>query len=304
VSSFVWRRVDYNLGAVEIFDDADFKGNRVCLFLSEWSSYDIHSIAKWSLQDSISSIRWKALNDRVTVTLYQNADGSGDRYDNITGYTSQKELSNLKDIRFNDTISSFSWTPMSPKLEVVAPLPLSMEGVAFSGGLVSQQSGTNDSSEKQSVVLTLNDTTSQTITVTTTDQFTTGFKFTVSQKTSGDAGVVKEEVSTSLELSFQYQHTDTTSKADTHTVAISIAQTATIPANSSYTATLNAQLGHISDKEYHTTATRWYDVPVTGGVADSSNNGWYKRTEPVTVRVSGSVAVNWTLYVKAVAIKS
>jgi len=299
VSSFVWRRVDYNLGAIEVFEHINYQGDRATIFLSEWSSYDIHDISKWFLQDRISSIRWNALNDRTTVTMYQNSDGSGNRFDNISGYSSQKNIANLDDVRFNDTISSFSWTPMAPKKEIVQPFAITNQGSTYNGGLVSQQNGTNNSSEKQSVTLTLNDTKSQSITVTTTDQFTTGMKFTVSQKTSGDAGVVKEEVSTSLEVSFQYQRTNTTTRTDTETIAISISQTATIPANSTYNASLTAQLGQISQQEYHTTATRWYDVPVKGGVVDPSNNGWYKRVEPVTVTVSGSIAVNWSLYVKA-----
>jgi len=299
VSSFVWRHVNYDLGAIEVFEDSNYQGDRSTIFLSEWSSYDIHDISKWFLQDRISSIRWNALNDRVSVTMYQNADGSGTRFDNITGYSSQKNIANLDDIRFNDAISSFSWTPMAPKKEIVQPFQLNNAGTTYNGGLVSQQNGTNSSSEKQTVTLTINDTKTQNITVTTTDQFTTGMKFTVSQKTTGDAGVVKEEVSTSLEVSFQYQRTDTTTRTDTESIAISISQTATIPANSTYNATLTAQLGTIADSEYHTTATRWYDVPVKGGVIDPSTNNWYIRVEPVTLRVSGSYAVNWNLYVKA-----
>jgi hypothetical protein len=303
VSSFVWRKVDFNVGAVEFFEHDNYNGHRATVFLSEWVPYTVHNIAKWALQDNITSIRWNALNDRVALTVYENADGLGNKYDNIAGYTSQKEISNLKDIRFNDCISSFSWTPMSPKKEIVQPFPISMEGVSFTGGLVSQQTGTNDSSEKQSVQLTLTDTTSQTVTATTTDQFTTGIKIGVSQKTSGDVGVVKEEVSTSLEVSFQYQRTETKTTSDTKTVTINISQTASIPANCTYNATLTAQLGRIADKTYYTTATRWYDVAVTGSVADPVNNGWYKRDETVSLRVTGAVAVNWTIYVKATALK-
>ncbi len=58
-------------------------------------------------------------------------------------------------------------------------------------------------------------------------------------------------------------------------------------------------IGQLPATTYHTTAERWYDQPVTGGIQDAANNGWYKRIEPVSINVAGSVAINSTATAKA-----
>lgn len=81
VSSWFWRDVDLSLGAIELFEDANYTGNYATVFLSEWTPTDVHSIAEWYLQDRISSVRWRSLFDRQDATLYKDV-GGGDTYDN------------------------------------------------------------------------------------------------------------------------------------------------------------------------------------------------------------------------------
>jgi hypothetical protein len=53
---------------------------------------------------------------------------------------------------------------------------------------------------------------------------------------------------------------------------------------------LLVNIGQIPPTVYHTTAERWYNVPMTGAQQDPLNNNWYKRVEPVTVSIAGSLA--------------
>ena len=52
---------------------------------------------------------------------------------------------------------------------------------------------------------------------------------------------------------------------------------------------LTLNIGKLPPTTYKTTATRWYDVPVSGAQSDPLNNGWYKRTEDVTGVIAGGI---------------
>lgn len=71
---------------------------------------------------------------------------------------------------------------------------------------------------------------------------------------------------------------------------MSIEQVATAPPRTSYVATLLVIIGQLPAAEYSTTAQRWYVDPVSGGIADKDNNGWYKRIEDVKLTLVGSLA--------------
>jgi len=298
VSSFVWRHVDYTLGAIELFEDTNFKKNRATIFISEWAPDQIHSIANWYLKKKISSIRWSALDDRINVTMYQNADGTGGKYDNVHGTSHQKEIANLNNVRFNDMISAFSWNSISPKKEIVKNIILSKSVDTFLGGLIAKEQGKNESGEKLVVVLTLNDTSNHSITVETMDQKTFGIKVTIGEKQTSGPEILKNEIQLSVEASFQYQLTGKVSRTATVGSFVGISQTATVSPYSAYEAVLVAQIGQVTDKEYSTTATRWYEQAVRGGVPDPTNHGWYKRDEHVVLRISGAYALNWQIHVK------
>lgn len=299
VSSFFWREVDLDLGAIEIFDDVDFGANRNTLFLSEWNSGRIYSIEEWWLQDRVSSIRWRTLNDRQTAQMFDNVDGSGDSYNNIKGYGTTKEIANLDDIRLNDRISSFRWDGIVPKKEIIAPFDVKVSTGTDALGLTSVLHGTNGGSLPAPVVLTLNDTTTQTVTVSTTDTHVTAIKTSYSQKNEPKVGIGLGTATTwSIEMSYSYTHSDTKTTSETKTITLSIAETVMAQKMTTWKATLLVTIGKIPATVYNTTAQRWYDEPVTGGVPDPANNGWYKRIEPVSVTVEGSLATDTSVNIE------
>lgn len=305
VSTFFWREVDLNLGAIELFDDTNFGGNRSTIFLSEWNSGTIYSITSWWLQDRISSVRWKTLGDRQTAILFDNADGTGDQYGNIKGWGNTKEIASLPDVGFNDRASAFRWNGIVPMKEIIAPFTVSSGGAASSSGLTSMITGTNNSSVSQPVTVTLNNTDAQTVTVSTTDQFVVGVSTTISESaTAGVKDIASSTTTWSMTLNYSYSHSDTKTTSETKTIALSISQTVNAPPTTSYVATLLVNIGQIPPTVYRTTAQRWYNVPVTGGVQDPANNNWYKRIEPVTVTITGSLASNTTVNIEATPLSS
>ncbi len=296
ISSFFWRTVDLNLGAIELFDDLDFGGNRSTIFLSEWNSGKIYSIVDWWLQDRLSSIRWKTLNDRQTAIVFDNGDGTGDQYNNIKGWGNTKEISNLINIGFNDRVSAFRWDGVVPVKEIIAPFNVIASNAAGSSSLNSVVNGTNNSSVSQPVTVTLNNSTAQTVTVTTMDQFVSGVSSTLTL--TGNVGVQKiasTMTTWSVTLNFTYTHSETKSNSETKKIALTISQTVNAPPMTSYIATLLVSIGQIPATVYHTTAQRWYTVQVTGSQQDPINNNWYKRVEPVKVSIGGSLVSSTTV---------
>ncbi|KAJ5637592.1 hypothetical protein N7490_007471 [Penicillium lividum] len=306
VSCFFWRTVDLNMGAVEMFEDVGFSGGRTTIFLSEWSPGTIVNVEKWWLQDSISSVRWKTLDDRQEFTLYDNFDGTGNRYSNIKGWGRTKEISDLgDDASFNDEMSSFSWVGVNPVKEIIAPFNIVISSTSSSSGLVSSISGTNNSTIPQPVTVTLTNTDAQTLTITTSDQQVQSITSTqtMSEK-AGVPGVDEVTATWAIALAYSYTTTDTKSTTDTTTIALAISETVNAPPETSYTATLLVSIGRIPPTVYTTTAQRWYAVPVTGGVEDPTNNNYYLRVEPVSVSVSGSLASNTTVNIESTPLTS
>jgi hypothetical protein len=300
VSSFFWREVDLDLGAVEVFDDVNFAGNRSTIFLSEWNSGTLYSISDWWLQDRISSLRWKTLGDRQTAVLFDNTDGSGDQYNNIKGWGTVKEIGSLPDVSFNDRASAFRWDGIVPVKEVIAPFNVIAGSASSSSGLTSVINGTNVSSAQQPVTVTLSNTDAQTVTVTTMDQAVVGVSTTFSlTESAGVKDIDSTSATWSVTLSYSYTHSVTKTNSETKTIALAISETVNAPPNTSYTATLLVNIGQIPATVYHTTAERWYNVPMTGAQPDPLNNNWYKRVEPVTVSIAGSLASSTTVNIEA-----
>lgn len=252
------------------------------------------------MQDQVTSVKWYTLHDRQTATLYEHGNGSGNQFNGIQGWGNIKSIPQLGDVFFNDAASSFRWDPINPVKEIIAPFTITSTGKEGSTGLTSVVTGTNRSSLAQPVTLQLNNSTAQTVTVTTTDTHVVGVSSTFSlEATSGVPGVASSKTAWSVTLNYSYTHTETKSTSTTSTVALSITQVVNAPPNTSYKATLLVNIGQIPPTVYHTTAQRWYDIPVTGGEADPSNQDWYKRTEPVTVAVAGSLASSTAVDIEA-----
>ncbi|KAG9192677.1 hypothetical protein G6011_11411 [Alternaria panax] len=107
ISQFFWRKVDLNRGAIEIFDDQDFKNNHVTIFLSE-----------------ATSLRWLTL-ECEPVKLYDNWDGKGGSFNRVAGGNDTRQINKLQDSGFNDRISAFRWASVKPVDEVIQPITIS-----------------------------------------------------------------------------------------------------------------------------------------------------------------------------------
>lgn len=293
LSAFFWRKVDPNSGAIELFEDSEFRGKRSTLFLSEWSPNSVHSLADWWLQDTISSIRWTSL-DRQEVELFNNADGSGAAYQNITGYSNTREIANLKDIRINDDLSSFRWRPLNPRKEVVNMFELRPESSNNTTWFSTERLVDNDSPTELAEEVTFEFDKEEEISITTSDTYTTGITASASHTRGPEAA----STTISVEVSFSYEHTTEESHTVTRSMSLTTTETVIVPPYSIVTAYLAAQIAEMPATEFKTTAERWYDEPVRNGVLDPDNN-WYKRTEAVTLTVKGGLASSIHSYVKA-----
>lgn len=297
ISAWFWHTPDLNLGGVEIYQDADFKGNRTVLFLSEWNARQLHSLYGWYIHDRASSLRWPSLADAQTVSLFANTDGTGVAYENIKAWGSFSQLSNLKEVGFNDVLSSFSWNNLIPRQEVVAPVIVT---VPNSGGksLSTHQTATNNSPEVQPQTITLTNATEQTTTVTVTNQYTAGMELGYSLSAKAGLGENSVTQEWTLKLSFTYSRTETSTLTKTQTTSLTVSQVFNVPPYSIAQATLFVQLGQLPpNTTYRTTAERWYDVDLKGSTYDPAN-GWWRRTEFVTLQMGGTLAVNSNLVVE------
>jgi len=303
LSMFFWRTVDLNMGAIELFDAINFTGRQSTIFLSEWQPGVCHSIKQWQLQDSVSSVRWKTLQDRQTAILYDGDDtpeyAGYAQFANIKGWGSIKECADLKKAYMNDLVTTFKWNTVNPTKEIIEPIKITTGSASNTFGLTSNSTGNNDTDASQNISVILKNSTSQTVTVETSDQHVTGVSSTFSQTFSeGAEGIIESETQWSLTVSFSYTRTETNTRSETKTIDLSIEQVVTAPPRTSYVATLLVIIGQLPATEYHTTAQRWYVDPVTGGEVDPSNKGWYKRVEDVRFTLTGSLASSSSVSIK------
>lgn len=291
LSMFFWRNVDLNIGDVEGFADSNFTDARTTLFLSEWAPATVYTLRFWRKNNVIIRIEWHTLADRQTVTLYDGEDGSTSSYFNVKGWDSTKEIPYLREVRFKDCISSFKWESVVPVKEIIKPFIIQSANSSSAFDLTSFVDGKNKSSEPRSVVVSLNNSIAQTITVESSDQHVVGVCSTFSQTNSeGAEGIVTSSTQWSVSLNYFYNRTDTRSRSETKTVDLSVMRTVGAPARTTFRATLLVTIGCLPATEYVTIAERWYKEPVIGAQADFANNGWYRRVEDVRIRVGGSLA--------------
>jgi hypothetical protein len=290
-ASWFWREVDLKYGAFEMFEHPNFTGIRVTIFLSEWPAGEYINIPGWHINDTMTALRWTGLLDKQRVGLWEHPNGQGNSFNNAKGWGSSKEVPDLRNVGFNDCVSCFKWDPMLPVKETIKPII-----IASSGNDMQQVGDTltydNNGTTEQSVNFSVKKTTSQTLTIATTDTHVAGVKTAL--KLSGEASlplVAKGEAEWSLELSYQYTHSKTTTASTTEAVEINVSHNVKAAPKGRTEARLIAALGKVPETWYTTTATRWYKEPLSGSTRDDSpeGQGMYKREESVTIRVSGGL---------------
>ena len=228
------------------------------------------------------------MNNRQMARIFSKWDGKGSSYQ-FTGWSEEKECANLSDYRMNDLMEAFAWVGKNPKREYIEPFTIDTSHIRQGKMISTTHTGSNDSDEKQSVVLTLNKEFGQEITVETHDQHVVGISHTTN--VSASVGVVSGSVE--IGLSYQYTHDRTDKTVHTEKTGINIAQTVNIPARCNWDAKLQVLVGEIVPTVATTWADRWYDVELPGSTRDRALRLW-KRRERVTVTVSGSLTARAT----------
>jgi hypothetical protein len=295
VSSFFWRAVDLDFGGIELFEHADFKGNRVVLFLSDWSPGAVYSIGPWWMNERVSSVRWKTLTDRQTAQLFEHDNGAGNTFNNILGYGSTKECRDLQEYRLNDQMSSFRWDGIVPKKEIVAPFDVKIPANKIQTGFTEEFRARNDANiDTPPQETTFSKKLGKSRSVSTTDKFVTGLKTTHGYSPpSATGGYVG-----SVEVSFSYERSNTVTRTNTEEVVVQKKMSIIVPKKKRIEARLAYFAAELPPTEFTTTAERWYDRPVTGATQDAANNNWYKRVEPVRLTVEGTMATTGDLDIK------
>lgn len=295
-----WRQVDLNMGAIELFQHYDFKGNFATLFLSEWVPDKWYSLQDYFLQDTTSSMRWKAVPDRTTAEFADNIDGSGSKYSNVKGWGSFKEIANLSQQGgMNDQFSAFKWNPVLPKEEIIEPFTMTIQPDSASAvSLAQSASGTNNSPERQTTTVSFTRTVSDTVTVSTEESYaaevSASMKITTKAKSEvlGNGGEFGTEFS--IGLKFTYGHKETNTKSSTTTTGLTLTETINIAPRSRWSASIRGRVGTIKGKRVSTTAQRWYDTPLVGAAWDQEKK-LYKRIETVWIELNGSLASDITI---------
>lgn len=223
------------------------------------------------------------------MSLFSSSDGSGNRYENITAWGADKEIASLSAASFNDSMRSFTWQGLEPKREEIDPFTLQLGLNMENAESISDSHTVNnlDNSLPQTVTLAVKRSDSQTLTITETNTHVVGATLTYTHNW-GIVGLVSDSLQVSL--NYSYTHTETTTNSATKSIELDVSQQYTVPGNSNYQVSLVVEIGKLPPTAYTTTARRWYDQPVTGGVADPANNGWYMRVEKLSGTIAGGLA--------------
>jgi hypothetical protein len=123
VSSFFWRDVDLKQGAVELYGEADFKGNCTVLFLSDWKPGELHSLADWAIEDRLGSARWNTMPNAHYCDLFQHRDGIGTQYPLMSGWKAgPKEIRDTSKYSLHDMVSAFRWDVALTERPMTSPV--------------------------------------------------------------------------------------------------------------------------------------------------------------------------------------
>jgi hypothetical protein len=293
VSCFFYRTAKFALGAIELFGDANFSGPRSTLFLSEWEADKLFNFKDWWLQDRVSSARWITIGDRCKATLYDNTDGQGDRFVISSATSGPRETSNFRDIRLNDRFSAWKWSGLKVMKEVIDPFQyIPPEGGSWKR-YNTDMAGVTSAAEVE-VEDTVSVTTVREIKTTTTDQHVAGVQSTwTTEASAGLEGLGEVKTSFSVQLNYQYTWTKTEEKTEQKTVTSEQKVRMKVPPRHRFRVVVDVLERELKDEVLTTQTTRWYEEYVEGGVQDPSQNYWYKRVEPVEVKVSGTLATRF-----------
>ena len=300
MSAFVWRNVDLNSGAFQMFEGANFAGNRNTFFLAEWPRATSLSLENWYIQNRASSAYYGALTNQL-ISLNAKSDFTGGAVSFAGWLSSRGQGADLSVYGLNDTIGAWKWDMRTPLTTSVAPFSPPVQFASDSSMSISSTiTGTNASDAEITDVVTIDCQGQQSVTVSVTDTLHIGGSLSVTVGYKETAGVgVSTELSLSLTVSMAVDYTQEQSKAltATQTIDVSNQQTVAIPPRCNYTSELTMTFGRILPSSFSTMGTYYYDVPVPGSTPDSGMSLAYGRPvyavqQTVTGRISGGIATN------------
>lgn len=289
MSAWFWRKVDLDLGAIELYEHPGYTGSRTVIFLSDWSSGKIHSMGGWFMDNLSSSAKWHTLDDRVTCTIWKD-EGSGDRKV-LAEFNKTRQLDDLYRGGLNDMISYFDWRGLPPKKEVIKPfqIPLVVD-MSNAKSFTATSSHENETELEQSFEVKLEWSAVESLTVSTTDSHRVGFSMTSTYTAeAGLEGLGKVTSSLSMTLSYDYTNTQTTEKSTAQTTSTTLTKTFRAAPHKSTVGTVTVRVGTVPPTSFETTARRWYDMPLSGSQLDPNQKGWYVRDEIVKGTLEGGL---------------
>ncbi|NJK33013.1 MAG: hypothetical protein HC927_11705 [Deltaproteobacteria bacterium] len=280
VSAFVWRDVDPSQGYVTLYENSNFAGARTSLFLSEWPSGNPQSMDGWYIEDKASSIEWHDKLDTLNMTLYENQDGSGKYYANIIGRNGS--IADLKTVGFNDMATSFELSRLIPEKEIIQEVNINdITPQSISTTTLVLREGENASNNPYPLDFTYSDAVTEATSVTVTDTHSAGgaLEYSYEWKT------LKGDNSLTLQLSYNYEHSESNTKSMETSQAVSTSDHPTADPQSLWLYKWLSETGKV-DVKFDAKATRWYKQPVDGGVPDQ---GLYKRDEIIPGSFKGTM---------------
>lgn len=321
LSAFIWRKVDLSMGVFQLFDSGftyDAKPNentlgpRYTFFLCEWAKDVAHSLKDWAICDASDAIYFTGLNSQ-SVHLYDGGNGDGSKCGPYSGWFESTSTSFAGE-NFVNKAGSWSWELLTPVYSVLDSVTINVPTNGDSlTSMTQQQQGVNrgNSTIDETVIYNVNN--SQTLTCTLTHSVTLGFeqKISMSYTTKVKAGMTTEEITTSAELAFSQETTETMTNTTTTTQTYSMTQQQVVhvPANSQWSSSWVIQLTKVPSTSFSTTGYYYYTQPVPNATYDevmSNTLGMtvYCLKATATGTLNGSVAVNSITNVKTTPITS
>ena len=279
------------MGAIELYEDENFAGNRTVLFLAEWPMNTVASLQGWYISNRLSSAKWETLRDVQLATLTSAPDGSGKQYGNISGSGSSKKMAKFGEVGFNDCVASFSWSSLVPMMEVIEPVQVQLPATAIRGTSQSNSETLSNPSTSAGPIageVRLDWSIQNSLTVTSSDSYHVGSSVTVTTTFQADALVVNTSLAIAISVSFDYTHTAETSTTTGQTITKTDIFTFEVPPGKTVTGTLTAMQGIMPAGSFQATARRWYKNQLTGTIQDPKNNNWWMRDEHLTLTIQGS----------------
>ncbi|KAL1799938.1 hypothetical protein ACET3X_000280 [Alternaria dauci] len=264
ISQFFWRTVDMNQGAIELFDDQDFKNNRVTIYVS--------------------------LSFPRGLLFVSDNEGRGDRFSRIMGGGETREVRKLQDSGFNDRITAFRWSNINPAYEQIQAVVIADTDQKIDQSIQETIWVENRDEKEALTAIEFSKEYKTEITTTVKDTYATGMTAEYSVSGKAGIGIVEATVGWKVAVKFDYARETTKSTSVTNTLTLGVDQSVMVPARSKRLVYVTVHTSKVESKTYTTKAERWYRERLTGSY--KSNKGGeelWKRDETVQITVTGGL---------------